>query len=70
MRGRVLSLATGDDVPPFLEADGPVVVGVDLGEEHVQLAVGNGQRRAAERELELLPGYLPVAVAIDALEER
>ena len=70
LRGQLGRVQDTRYIPPFFEADVPVAVGVDLGEEVVQLAVGHRQASAAECVAQFVFRELAVAVVVDAAEQR
>lgn len=56
-------------VPPFFETNSPVIIGVDLGKEVVEVAVGNREAGAAECRTKFRLGELAVVVVVDAPEK-
>jgi hypothetical protein len=56
-------------VPPFFETDSPVIVGIDLGKEVVEVAVGNREAGAAECSTKFGLGEFAVVVVVDAPEQ-
>lgn len=56
-------------LPPLLEADGPIVVGIKLEEKVVQLRIRHREPGTAEGSAKLVFRQLAVMVVVNALEE-
>ena len=56
------------DLPPFIEADNPIVVGIDLLKECVQLGIRYRESSTTKGCLEFVLGQLSIVVEVDALE--
>jgi hypothetical protein len=56
-------------IPPFFKTDGPVVIGIHLCKEFIEVAIRDGEAGSPQSRAQLIFGNLAVAIVVDALEQ-